>query len=318
MKKIKIIIGLFLVLCCCAGCKNRTTKESKEYLIYYMDRDENSLRTVDYESRENIENPEGLIEELLEQLSLQTEDIDYRPIITGFTVKGYSVQENVVTLNLSDEYKLLEPVKEVLIRAAIVKTLTQLEGIELVNLQVNGENLVDNLGITVGVMSGDSFIDNTGEDMKKYEEVTLSLYFANAGGDGLVKVNRTLHYNTNIALEKLIVEQLISGPIEQKNKGNEQTIFPSLNPEIKIIGVNVKDSICYVNLNNAFLTTVNNVSMETAIYSLVNSLTELPGVLKVQFAVEGDTEITLGKTYNLSTLFERKTDLVQTEENKRK
>ena len=319
MKKTKIMIILLILLAFWnVGCSGKTSGQSEEYQIFYLDRNENHISAVTYEAKTEVGNREGQVKEFTEQLALQIEDIEYKPVIAGFSLKDFLLHESQVTLNFSEEYKMLEPTKEVLVRAAIVKTLVQIEGIELVTIQVNGKNLVDSLGNTVGVMSQDTFIDNTGADMKKYEEVTLSLYFANATGDGLIKVNRTMHYNTNIALEKLIVEQLISGPIEQKTKESEQNIFPSLNPEIKIIGVNIKDSICYVNLNNAFLTMINNVKVETAIYSLVNSLTELPGVLKVQFAVDGETEIILGKKYPLSTLFERNSELVQREENRGK
>lgn len=298
------------------GCGKEKTEVLKEYKIYYLDRNENHISAVSYEAESQTQDTEGLVNELMEQLTVQIEEIEYKPVVAGFSLTNFLLHDGQVTLNFSEEYKNLEPVKEVLVRAAIVKTLVQIEGIELVTIQVNGKNLTDSLGNTVGVMSAETFIDNTGEDMKKYEEVTLTLYFANAAGDGLIKVNRTMHYNTNIALEKLVVEQLISGPIEQKNKEIAQTIFPSLNPEIKIIGVNIKDSICYVNMNDSFLTTINNVTTETAIYSLVNSLTELPGVLKVQFAVEGETDLMLGEKYTLSTLFERNQNLVRTEEKK--
>jgi len=319
MKNKKGILFLFLLLAFLGiGCGNTKAQREKEYKIYYLDRDENHISAVPYESKNDKNNKKELAMELLEQLSIQTEEIEYKPVITGFSLKDCNLHESQITINFSEEYKLLKPVKEVLVRAAIVKTLVQIEGIELVTLQVNGRNLTDHLGNTVGVMSADTFVDNTGEDMKKYEQTTLTLYFANKTGDGLIKVNRTLRYNTNIALEKLVVEQLVSGPIEQKGKENEQTIFPSLNSEIKIISVNVKDSICYVNLNDAFLTNLNSVSTEIAIYSLVNSLTELPGVVKVQLAVDGETEIMLGEKYALSTLFERNMDLIQTEENKGK
>ena len=67
-----------------------------------------------------------------------------------------------------------------------------------------------------------------------------------------------------------------------------------------------------VNLNNTFLSLASNVTADTVIYSLVNSLTELPGVLKVQLAVDGETEVKLGEK-TLSALFERNMGLLQVE-----
>ena len=72
-----------------------------------------------------------------------------------------------------------------------------------------------------------------------------------------------------------------------------------------------------LHLNNMFLSLANNVTVDTVIYSLVNSLTELPGVLKVQLAVDGETEVKLGDK-TLSTLFERNLDMIQVEEVKGK
>ena len=60
-----------------------------------------------------------------------------------------------------------------------------------------------------------------------------------------------------------------------------------------------------------FLNALNNVSADAVIYSLVNSLVELPSVLKVQIAIEGETEINYREKYNLSTLFEARYDMVQ-------
>lgn len=314
MRKKSILISLILLLSFVGiGCGNRTDAETIVYEIYYLDRNENHISSVSYETDTPKTDKQTLVMELLEQLTTQTEKIEYKPVISGFIVKDCILRESQITLNFSVEYEAMAPEKEVLVRAAIVKTLAQLDGIELIAMQVEGRSLLDATGSTVGVMSAETFIDNTGEDMKKYEETTLTLYFANEGGNQLIKVNRTLRYNTNISLEKLVVEQLVYGPVDKKNKDNATSIFATLNPEIKIISVNIKDGICYVNLNNAFLTLTGNITADTAIYSLVNSLTELPGVLKVQLAVDGETEVKLGDKV-LSNLFERNLDMIQVEE----
>lgn len=314
MRVKRILMGLILLLAFVGtGCRNKEEANASTYEIYYLDRNENHISTISYETDTPKEDKQALALELLEQLATQTKKIECKPVINGFSVKDCIVHESQINLNFSIEYEMMEPAKEVLVRAAIVKTLTQMDGIELITMQVEGKNLVDAVGNTVGVMSADTFIDNTGEDMKKYEETTLALYFANQNGNQLIKVNRTLRYNTNISLEKLVVEQLVYGPVDKKNKENTTSIYQTLNPEIKIISVNVKDGICYVNLNNAFLTLTGNITADTAIYSLVNSLTELPGVLKVQLAVDGETEVKLGDK-TLSNLFERNLELIQVEE----
>ena len=315
--KVVRICMLILISVFCLGCQKEGKNQEAQLSVYYLDRNENHINAKPYELTADRKQKEEAVRELLDQLAMQTNEIDYQPVISGFSVKDCIINGSQVTLNFSEEYDELVPTKEVLVRAAVVKTITQIKGIELVIIQVNGKSLLDSLGNTVGVMTADTFIDNTGEDMKKYEEVTITLYFANASGDQLIKVNRTMRYNTNISLEKLVVEQILYGPMDKKGKDMDMILLPTLNPETKIISVNIKDGICYVNLNNGFLTLPTNIKAETAIYSLVNSLTELPGVLKVQLAVDGETEVKLGEK-TLSALFERNLDIIQVEENKKK
>lgn len=311
MKKIIVLFITFL-LCSLAllACKPGSRKEEKEYFIYYLNKEETEIVSMGYEGDIIGKKTEEMAFALLEELSVQPKEVGYHAPILEFTIKDCIVQEGQITLNMSKEYENLDFTKEILIRAAIVKTLSQLEGIQLILFQVEGKALTDSSGEEVGVMSLDTFLDNTGQEMKKYEETTLALYFANVTGNQLIKVNRTLHYNTNTSLEKLVVEQLVAGPLNVKNDGAE--IYPVVNKETKIIGVSMKDGICYVNLSNSFLTTVNNVTPDIAVYSFVNSLTELAGVLKVQIAVEGETKLIFGEKYDLSSSFERNLNLVET------
>ena len=65
-----------------------------------------------------------------------------------------------------------------------------------------------------------------------------------------------------------------------------------------------------MNLDENFLSVVNNVSTDVSVYSIVNSLIELPSVNKVQISVNGKTDVLYRETVNLSTVFERNLDLV--------
>jgi germination protein M len=301
------LLGLLLT-----GCGRKDQEKKEDIQLYLMGRDNSHIAPIEYEMDTSGLDKEQMIEQLLTQLESFNEEVDYQPVISGFTVQKTELDGEQLTLDMSEEYRWQTAVKEVLTRAAIVKTLTQIEGVDYVTILVNGEELEDNLGNVVGAMSADSFVDNTGADMKKYEEITLTLYFTDEDGDKLIKVNRSLRYNTNVSVEKLVVEQLISGPAEKNSKNEYDTIFPTINPATKIINVSIQDETCYVSLDSTFLTSVNNVSAQTTIYSLVNSLCELSGVSRVQIAIDGETEIRYQEKYDLSTLFEPNPDLVQT------
>ena len=308
-KRVVLSAFLFLLLGVIAACGKSSEQVGQQLLVFYLNKEETEIISMPYEAVHTPKEREDLVRELLNALESQPKEPGLQSAIRGFLVKDCIVRESQVTLNFSKEYEMQHFTREVLARAAIVKTLTQLDFVQLVLFQVEGKNLADSLGEEVGVLSSDSFLDNTGQEMKKYEETTINLYFANATGDSLVKVNRKLHYNTNISLEKLVVEQIVAGPLDSKNYVSE--IYPTVNKETKIIGVSVKDGICYVNLSNHFLTPMESVTPDITLFSLVNSLTELPGIVKVQFAIEGDTKVTFGEKYQFTALFERNLQLTK-------
>lgn len=313
MKKKILLICMLSFLLSAVSCGNEETVDrSRIYNIYVMNKDETKLSANEYTAMG--ESQEEIIEELLEQLTTTPERMEYKaPLAGNFELLDYSMEEGQLILNFDERYKTQPPTTEVLARAAAVRTLTQVKGIDYVSFQVRSDPLLDTTGNVIGSMSADMFIDNTESEMNARERVKIRLYFANAEGDKLIETNRTLEYSrysTNISMERLVVEQLIGGPSEQvKDK-----VYPTMNPETRVVGVTVKDGTCYVNLNENFLTQIYNVSSDVAIYSLVNSLVELPNVSRVQIAVNGDSNVMFRENTSLSVTYERNLDLITTVE----
>lgn len=243
---------------------------------------------------------------VLALLATPPQKLDYQvPLSQGIRVQTTDVTNGVLLLNLSEEYKSLDTVTEILTRASLVKSLTQINGIDMVKIHINGEPLKDSLDKTIGAMTADMFIDNAGEEISTYEMITVRLYFTNETGDGLIAVDRSKPYNTNISLDKFVVEELLKGP-ESTTAG----VYPTINPDTKLISTYVKDNICYVNFDTTFLTQVYEVDTEVAIYSIVNSLCELSGIDKVQIIVDGKTDILFHGIVPLTTVFGRNLDYI--------
>lgn len=76
----------------------------------------------------------------------------------------------------------MDAMTEVLCRAAVVRTMTQLKDISCVSFYVDGAPLTDKNGNVVGVMTNDSFVENPGEQINSIQEATITLYFAEYGG----------------------------------------------------------------------------------------------------------------------------------------
>lgn len=243
------------------------------------------------------------MEETMTFLSTTPEKLEYKaPFDMGFQVLDYEVEDGKLVINVDKAYSELSVTTEVLVRAAVVRTLTQLSNVKYVTITLEGSQLYDNAGELVGWMNAEQFINNDGNEINTYELVKVKLYFANADGDKLIAAYREKHYSTNTPLERFVVEELIAGP-----SGQIEGLYPVINPETKIINILTKDGICYVNLDSSFLTVVNNVSTEVAVYSIVNSLVELDNINKVQILVNGEVP----STFSNST-FERNLDYVTT------
>jgi germination protein M len=210
----------------------------------------------------------------------------------------------VVQISVDENYKDLSPTTEILTRAAIVRTLTQIDGISYVSMKMGEGELTDHTGAVIKAMKADQFVDNAGNEINTYENVELTLYFAAENGKHLRKAVRSVEYNSNIPLEKVVIENLIGGPIGEG-------VYPTINPHTKIISVTVKDKICYVNLSEEFLNQQYFILPELTIYSLVNSLIELNGVNKVQIAIDGETNVVFRDAISLSTPFERNLDVLK-------
>lgn len=286
------------------GCGSEQEQEGGETVsVYYINKAETKVTAVSY-ALESTEKEEQ-VEEVIEALKENPVELSLRTPVNGYEIKGWEIADTQLILDMSEEYKRIQPTTEVLIRAALVRTMTQIPGIDYVALTVNGEALTDNLGATVGPMTADMFIDNAGTEINAYEKVQLKLYYANETGDGLVESFVSCVYNSNISIEKLVVEQLVAGPPEGATDA-----YPVINPATKVLSVTVKDGTCYVNFDDSFMTQIYNVSGDVVIYSIVDSLVELSNVNKVQIAVSGETDITYRETFNFSTVFDRNLDLV--------
>ena len=286
-----------------AGCRKQQQVDESGYRIWYINQDETCLK---YENKElQSKNEEGLLREMMEVMRETPTDDELKPVIPeDVTLLDFDFEHNQLYLDFSPEYKKMPKVYEVLCRAAIVRTMGQIDGVEYVDFQVNGEPLTDLEGKEIGLMNEDQFIENAGEEINAYKTAELTLYFANKAGDKLVGQRVAMEYNSNISLEKLIVEQLIAGP-------PFEGAYPTIPSETKLLNISIKDKICYVNLDEGFLGTGYNVIESIPVYSIVNSLIENTDAQKVQISINGESNRMFRESINFDTIFEKNEGLIE-------
>ena len=191
----------------------------------------------------------------------------------------------------------MNSVQEILCRAALTKTLTQIGGIDYISIYCAEQPIVDGTGNPVGMLSAADFVDSI-RDVNSFEKTELTLYFANAEGDKLVEEKREVMRNINTSVEKLIVEQLIEGPEQEGH-------YATIPKDVKLLNVSVNESVCSINLDSTFLSSTLEVREYIPIYSIVNSLSELSTVSRVQIRINGSQDAVFRDQIPLSSVFER-------------
>lgn len=304
----RILVGMLLLLLAAGmGCTRRgNTKDG--YVIYYVNKEGTKTVSVPYEPDTPVESmsPQEMIEDMLGKLGENPESLEYkRPLAGEIQLMSYKLEGGQLQLTFSSDYSQMDNVTEVLCRASYVRTLMQVKGVEYISFYVGDTPLLDAKGNSVGVMTAESFIENPGEQINSIQTAKITLYFANGNGDGLVPEIQECHYNSNISMEKLVMERLLAGPLGNEGKA-------TIPAGTKLVSVSVLDGVCFVNLDNGFLNQNYDIEEGVVIYSIVNSLAELPNVNKVQLSVNGDTSLTYRESFSFGTVYERNLDYVNT------
>ena len=215
-----LLAGVLLLSGC--GQWQKSQKESA-YHMYRLDKTGTTLVQEPYEPKEGTD--QKLIKELVDALQEKpAKDGNQALLSNGISIKTYTLENGLLTLNLSGEYGELARPQEVLVRAGLVRTFVQVPEVERVTLLIDGDPLKDSKGREIGTMTADSFLENSGREIYQYQYATLTLYFANEAGDRLVKETRRVPYSTNIPLERVVVEQLMKGPKED----GHYAVFPAV------------------------------------------------------------------------------------------
>ncbi len=301
-------ICLFLVfLCLSALCACRQKKQEEisgegVYTVYYKNQSGTKLMSEHYRAAGSDDTT--LVRELLGEMRVHPEEIELVSVFPeNLSVAKYEREGAFLTLYFDSLYTELDPVSEILLRAAVVKTMCQIPGISYVSFYVNDQPLMDANGAPAGIMQADTFVENLNENLESMQPVTLILYFANQEGDLLYETERTVLYNSDMPLEKVVVNQLIQGP-------SSDDFYPTLPENLTLLGITVKDGICYVDFDSSFISGARDVKDYIPIYSVVNSLSELTNISKVQITINGSTDVKFRENISFSTIFERNLDYV--------
>lgn len=304
-RKMKCFCVLSVILLL-SGCGRGREPDISGTKMYYVNAEGTGLEKESYEIKGDTTEEE--IESVLEDMRKEPDSIEYKSAFPeNVEVESWGFDKGRMDIHFSESYKEMDAASEVLLRAALVQTMVQIAGVDAVDFYIGEAPLTDNEGEQAGYMRAEDFVQNIGSSLHSYQLANLHLYYANKKGDKLAAEEVSVRYNSNMSIEKLVVEQLIKGPSAQEL----QRVLP---PETKVLGVSVKDGICYVNFDSGFLASGVSLDPVISIYSIVNSIIEAGSVSQVQISVNGETDVVYQEMVDLSKPLSRNLDLEEREE----
>ena len=267
------------------------------FTLYYKNTDGTGLS--EYEYKTGTLDSKELVTELISQLQKQVEDDpDVMPAVNR-DLKLLSLDlsdSGIVNVDFSSEYLDMDITEEILCRAALALTLTQMPAVDYVNITVEMQPLLDERQNVIGRVSGSDFVTTLSGNLYNKQKSTIYLYFAAEDGEGLAMEERTVLFDNTMNMEELVMKILMEGPLDD----SLQAVIPKT---VSLLNVTVKSGICYVNFDDAFLADTVTMKPELVIYSIVDSLSELQSVTQVQITVNGASDVMFMDTLSLNQPF---------------
>ena len=308
---------LLISLLCMGALRIEEVKAAEEdpadqvenkYFCFFLYKDMTKLETESYEPEQD--DTEFMLRDLMQLLgSKKSDGKELNLLPEEVTINSFELQNGVLAIDFNAQYKKMSRVREILVRAGVVKTFMQVPEVEAVRFTVAGEDLTDSKNQPLGEMNADTFVEySEGTDVSEYRFDTLLLYFTDQSGTVLIPEQRNVYYRQNLQKERVVLEQLARGPMV---KGN----FPTLPGNVEVQSVTVSDGICYVSVDDSFVDyALSELPEEIPIYSVVNSIIASCGETKVELTSGSNANRTFGESMDLYRFYEFDPELVSGEQ----
>lgn len=268
------------------GVSCNVSRDTDGVLLYYPTHERSGLRSQTLDTERFI--PEGSeIDwplQTLTRLAQSPSDSRLNALFPS-TVKVVSLQIDTgwADVQLSENYREVTGIDKTLCEAAITLTLCQFDEIDSVTIRVTGRG-----GEASPLRTASDFIMS---DLSlKLVEWKFTLYKPDSTGQYLTPEPRNLILRENDPPERYVMEELMAIP------GNHELRL-ALGPDNQLLSVVRDGDLCYVNLSRSFWDNVppESLRQRLTLCSIVNSLTELPEINRVQLLMDGSPQMLYGE-----------------------
>ncbi len=212
----------------------------------------------------------------------------FRSIIpTGTSILDVKLDNKVLTVNFSKEILDISSEYEEAMIESIVYTLTSIEGIDKVNIQVEGKELtkLPHSKKNIPTSLDKSYGINKVYDINNTKDIdSITLYYVNSYNDNKYYVPVTKYINNDSQDKiKVIIEQLSNSLTYESN------LMSYLSDSAKLLDYEIDDKTIKLNFNNMILSDIssNNI-LEEVVYTIGYSINEVVDVDEVVFYVNNE------------------------------
>ena len=271
--------------------------------LYFFNESQTAIvsesREIKYRDRQD------LIETVIKKLIGGPENRKHVKIIEKKTklLSIGEVETEHIVVNFSREFITGNNTKDLLAVYAVVKSLCAIDGIHSVKVIIEGKDILSADGSIIGYLTDGDI--NLPTDAYNSETREVILYFQNKARNKLVRERRSIKITDQQPLAQYIINELIKGP-------SNKELSKALSKDTVLISVETSDNICFVNFKSSFLdkNTGSAEQEKMAVYSIVDSLTELDAIDSVQFLIDGKRVNDFG-SINIRSMFGRDASVIE-------
>ncbi len=316
-KTVKSVISVICVIILLAALALATfflfrpdTIPKQNFTLFFLDstgsnfsKEERSIE-VDAQAQQD---DAALLKLLCEALIAGPKDavINKRAIPAETKVNALTINENkIATVDFSSTFYNATDLENNLAVCTVVLTLCETQKVDKVTVRVNGKEIIGQGKIALGALGKEDIV-NASDPGEIRTLKTMRLYFPSRDSEHmLITEDRAVQVDGGKINELTILNELFKGTSEQGGI----SLIPS---SAKVLSCETKEGICYVNLSSDFINKKpEGSSSETLLVeSIVYTLTELEGITKVMFLIEGEKVETFGQMV-FNEPFERSNNMI--------
>jgi germination protein M len=214
----------------------------------------------------------------------------FKPIIpAGTSILDIKLEDNILFIDFSSELMDIKNDYEEKMIESLIYTLTSVDGIDKVKIQVEGKDLnkLPHSGKILPTVLDKSYGINKKFEITSLKDIdSYTVYYVSSYNDNkyYVPVTRYINNKGDNDKIKIIVDELAAAPIYETN------LMSYLNGGTELLDYKLEDGILKLNFNNSILDDIasNNI-LEEVIYTISLSVQDLySDVQEVDFLVENE------------------------------